>query len=81
MSRSALAWTWVIEQRETVDRVVARVARSTGASADDLRIESPISAHIYATRAHHLVSLVFAQYESLAWYSSGTVSSLGVGCK
>jgi RNA polymerase sigma factor (sigma-70 family) len=37
MSRNALAWSWVIEHRSVVDRVVARVARSTSTSLDDLR--------------------------------------------
>lgn len=37
MSRTALAWTWVIEQRDDVDRIVARVARATRTSAEDLR--------------------------------------------
>lgn len=37
MSRTAIAWTWVMSNRETVDRVVARVARSNSISLDDLR--------------------------------------------
>lgn len=37
MSREALAWAWVMTNRENVDRIVARVSRSTGASFEDLR--------------------------------------------
>lgn len=37
VSREALAWAWVMTNRECVDRVVARVARSSGEPFDDLR--------------------------------------------
>lgn len=37
MTHPALAWTWVMEHRVAIDRIVARVARSAPTSAEDLR--------------------------------------------